>query len=164
MRAQNKMHPASTVDRVREYCTAYPPTHFSLDEMVTMALVIELIADGRDPLDLALFIDWATGRLVGKLRRQPGMPVEAALFAQGLRGVDELSRSRFRRGFAALSSTKRRAVVESIEDGSATGGVWCEIPPRYFYRRFYTKVLHGMFAEKKEWGQIGILRSQDPGP
>ena len=91
------------------------------------------------------------------------MPSETELFARGLAGVDEVSRSRFGKAFADLTPAKRRAVVELVEDGKATGGVWCDVPSEYFYRRFYTKLAHGMFAEKKEWIQIGILRSVDPG-
>lgn len=131
--------------------------------MVTMAYAIEQIAPDRDPLELSLFVDWATGRLLGRLGQQPGMPTESELFPLGLQGIEDLSRARYGRGFSALSPARRRVVLESIEEGSASGGIWCEVPPRYFYRRFYTKVLHGMFAERKEWVQIGILRTADPG-
>jgi hypothetical protein len=150
-------------ERVQAYCASYPPSHFTIDAMVTMAYVIEQIAPDRDPLELALFMDWATGRLLGRLEQQPGMPNESDLFALGLQGIEESSRARYGRTFAALTPARRRALLDSVEDGAAQGNVWCDIPPRYFYRRFYTKVLHGMFAEKKEWVQIGILRSPDPG-
>jgi hypothetical protein len=150
-------------ERVGAHCAESAPAHFSTESMLTMACAIEAIAPGRDPLELALFMDWATGRLLGRMRRRAGMPGEHDLFNRGLTGIDQFSRQRYNRPFASLALPRRKALLESIEDGKATGGVWCEIPPQYWYRRFYTKLLHGMFAERKEWLRIGVLRTTDPG-
>jgi hypothetical protein len=152
-----------TVDRVRQHCAEYPPAHYTAQSMVTMALVIEQMAPDRDPVELMQFMDWATGRVIGRVSRKVGMPTETELFTQGLTAIDEVCRDKHGKPFAELTPSKRRAILESIEDGKATTGYWAQVPSDYFYRRFYTKLLHGMFAERKEWVQIGILRSADPG-
>ena len=153
----------SLAERVRTHCAENPPAHFTTDAMVTMACAIEQIAADRDPLELALFMDWATGRLVGRVGQEPGMPKERDLFPLGLAGIDEVSLARHGRPFHAITAARRKSIVDAVEDGCVQGGIWLTIPPRYFYRRFYTKVVHGMFAEKKEWLRIGILRTADPG-
>jgi len=153
----------STIDRVRSHCAVYPATNYTAESMVTMALVIEQMAPDRDPVELMQFMDWATGRVIGRVSRKVGMPTETDLFANGLSAIDDVCREKYAKPFAGLTPSKRRAVLESIEDGNVTTGYWSRVPSDYFYRRFYTKLLHGMFAERKEWVQIGILRSADPG-
>ena len=153
----------SIVDRVRRHCAAYPPAHYSAESMVTMALVIEQMAPDRDPVELMQFMDWATGRVIGRVSHKVGMPTETEMFANGLAAIDDTCREKYGKPFAALPPAKRRVVLEGIEDGKVTSGYWTQVPSDYFYRRFYTKLLHGMFAERKEWVQIGILRSADPG-
>jgi len=180
----------STIDRVRKHCALYPPAHYTTESMVTMALVIEQMAPDRDPVDLMQFMDWATGRVIGRcapqwsnpgtpanqnslrtnspnlaanVNRKTGMPTETELFANGLVAIDEVSRDKYGKPFAEVTPAKRKSILESIEDGNVTAGYWSQVPSNYFYRRFYTKLLHGMFAERREWVLIGILRSADPG-
>jgi len=153
----------STIYRVRKHCAVFPPAQYTAESMVTMALVIEQMAPDRDPIELMQFMDWATGRVIGRVSRKVGMPTETELFAKGLSAIDDVCREKYGKTFAELTPSKRRSVLEGIEDGKVTTGYWSQIPSDYFYRRFYTKLLHGMFAERKEWVQIGILRSADPG-
>ncbi|BDI28459.1 hypothetical protein CCAX7_005100 [Capsulimonas corticalis] len=148
--------------RVRSHFSRYTLTHYTVTELITMASAIERMAPGKNPMDLAGFMDWATGRLLGRLEQLPGMPNESELFPLGLMGINETSKNYYGSQFHELAPAQRDVVLRSIEDGVAPGSIWQRIPSDYFYRRFYTKVLHGLFAEQKEWTRIGILRSADP--
>src|SRR4051794_40719823 len=98
---------STLADRVRAQCEYSAPVHFSTEAMMTMAYAIEQITSDRDPLELACFVDWATGRLLGRLGQRPGMPNETDLFRQGLAGIEEMSLARFARAFPTLTSAQR---------------------------------------------------------
>lgn len=148
--------------RVRSHFSRYTLTHYTMTELITMTSAIERMAPAKNPMDLAGFMDWATGRLLGRLEQLPGMPNESELFPLGLMGINETSNNYYGQMFHELAPGQRDVVLRSIEDGVAPGSIWSRIPSEYFYRRFYTKLLHGLFAEQKEWTRIGILRSADP--
>ena len=153
---------AEMEQRVRNHFSRYTLAHYTVTELITMTSVIERMAPGKNPMVLAGFMDWATGRLLGRLEQLPGMPNESELFPLGLMGVNETSKNYYGYLFHELAPAQRDVVLRSIEDGVAPGSIWRNVPSDYFYRRFYTKLLHGLFAEQKEWTRIGILRSADP--
>lgn len=158
-----KRHNSTLADRIRELYGQHTPTHFTIDNIITMAYLIEQLTQERDPIELVRFMDWATGRLLGRLEQLPGMPNESELFLTGLEAIQETSLKKYSKPFHQITVLQRKNIVKNIEKGALKDECWKGIPSDYFYKRFYTKLLHGLFAEKKEWLQIGILRTADPG-
>jgi len=62
----------------------------------------------------------------------------AEAFRLGLRGLDELSRTRLRRDFADLDALRQDQILASVQRGIVVGESWAQISPR----RFFEELLH----------------------
>jgi hypothetical protein len=132
---------------------------FSEDEAATLGAMLQRLIPQEEGVDLVGFLDWATGRPLGRSDRQPGMPDEPELFRLGLQGINQTSLARFGSHFRELPGTQQDEVLQAIQEGQAEGEIWKRIPSKYFFIRFYGKALMGYFAHPKAWMRIGF-----PGP
>jgi len=135
---------------------------FSADEAATMATALERLIPQDEGVDLVGFMDWATGKPLGRGDRRPGMPEEAVLFHQGLSGLDQTSQARYGCRFQELAAEQRDEVLRAVQQGQAEGAVWQSIPGDYFFQRFYGKALQGYFAHPKVWMRIGFMGASYP--
>jgi gluconate 2-dehydrogenase gamma chain len=88
----------------------------------------------REPfLAIARAIDFrlaqtAAGRWPGSVKY-----LDAASCRLGLQGLNELSQTRLRHDFARLDPVRQDQILFSLQNGSATGGVWTKLSPRRFF-------------------------------
>jgi gluconate 2-dehydrogenase gamma chain len=64
--------------------------------------------------------------------------LDAASCRLGLRGLNELSLARLQRDFAGLDPVRQDQILFSLQNGTASGGVWTKLSPR----RFFEGLLH----------------------
>ena len=117
------------------------PEFFDAHAFATLAaLCARLIPQPeREPfLGIARAIDFRAGQKAAG--RWPGAVqfLDAASIQLGLQGLDELSRTRLRRDFAQLDPVRQDQILSSLQNGTASGGVWNRISPR----RFFEELLH----------------------
>ncbi len=150
-------------ERLRTNFSREELEQFSPDEAATMAAALERLIPQDEGIDLVGFMDWATGKPLGRGDRRPGLPAEAELFHQGLRGLDQTSQARYHgHRFTTLPVEERDEVLRAVQEGRAEGDIWQAIPSDYFFQRFYGKALHGYFAHPKAWMRIGFMGAAYP--
>lgn len=135
--------------------------HFSHDEGVLLKAALDRLIPqpAEEYLDLVGFIDWAVDKPLGRGDRQEGLPPEEVLFHAGLRGLQETAHAMFGADFTALGGEQQDAVLAALQEGSAKGGVWREIPAQQFFIKLLTKALTGYCAHPFSWLRMGF-----PGP
>ncbi|MFO0754698.1 MAG: gluconate 2-dehydrogenase subunit 3 family protein [Thermodesulfovibrionales bacterium] len=135
--------------------------HFSREETrILEAALARMIPQGPDEnIDLAGFVDWAVGKPLGRGDRREGLPPEEVLFRRGIGGIQETSREMFRTDFTALSEDRQDEVLAALQEGSAKGETWREIPSRQFFVKLLMKALTGYCSHPLAWMRMGF-----PGP
>jgi hypothetical protein len=136
--------------------------HYDDAQAATMRALLRQLIPEDEGIDLVGFMDWATGRPLGRGDKRPGMPEEAELFKLGLQGLDQTAQTLHGHDFRGLDSSQQEAIISSVANGSAEGAVWKQIPPDYFFERFYGKALHGYFAHPRVWMRIGFMGASYP--
>ena len=61
-----------------------------------------------------------------------GRFLEPESFALGLRGLNDLARTRLRCDFAKLDSVRQDQILHSLQNGTAGGSIWATLSPRDF--------------------------------
>jgi len=100
----------------------------------------------REPfLGIARAIDY---RLAQKAAdRWPGSAqfLDAASCRLGLQGLNELSHARLQRDFARLDPMRQDQILFSVQNGTASGGIWAKLSPRLFFEELLheaTEIYH----------------------
>jgi gluconate 2-dehydrogenase gamma chain len=136
--------------------------NFSEVETSTMRAAIRRLIPEDEGIDLVGFMDWAVEKPLGRGDRRPGMPGELELYRLGLLGLDQAAQARSGQDFRAHGGEEQDSVLSAVQNGSAPGAVWQQIPPDYFFERFYAKLLHGYFAHPRVWMRIGFMGASYP--
>lgn len=119
----------------------YEPGFFDSHELLTLAsLCARLIPQPeREPfLGIARAIDFRAAQKAAGLWPGSVQFLDAASVQLGLRGLDEISRARQQRDFHQLDAVRQDQILSSLQNGTASGGVWNTISPR----RFFEELLH----------------------
>lgn len=149
-------------ERLRSNYTQEVLAQFSQEEAITMRAVLERLIPQSEGVDLAGFIDATAGIPFGRGDRAPGMPGETELFHQGLIGIDQSSVARHGRRFIELADDERDDLLRALQKREAEGEIWESIASDYFFKRFYSKALHGYFAHPRVWMRIGFMGASYP--
>ncbi|MCC6347423.1 MAG: gluconate 2-dehydrogenase subunit 3 family protein [Nitrospirales bacterium] len=135
--------------------------HFSIEEagILEAALGRMVPQEPGEQIDLVGFVDWAVGKPLGRGDRQEGLPSEEILFSKGIAGIQETAREMFKSDFTVLKEHERDEVLTTIQEGSAKGRTWEEIPSRQFFIKLLIKAVTGYCAHPFAWMRMGF-----PGP
>jgi hypothetical protein len=149
-------------ERMRTSYTRERLEQFSEDEARTMRAMLERLIPQSEAIDLAGFIDWAAGRPLGRGDKAPGALEEVELFHKGLAAIDATAEERHGARFDLLDAEKRDALLGEIQRGETEGDLWSAISSALFFKRFYSKALHGYFAHPRAWMRIGFPGASYP--
>ncbi|HPL62481.1 MAG TPA: gluconate 2-dehydrogenase subunit 3 family protein [Syntrophales bacterium] len=134
---------------------------FTPDEAALLKSVLDRLIpqDEGERVDLVGFLDWAVGKPLGRGDRREGMPPEEDLFRKGLSGIEGSAQAAFGKRFAELGGDEQDRLLTAVQEGSAPGPVWDEIPSSCFFSVLLTKALTGYCAHPLVWLRMGF-----PGP
>jgi hypothetical protein len=143
-------------ERMREGYSRDRLEQFSEPEARTMRAMLEQMIPQSEGIDLVGFIDQTAGQPFGRGDRSPGAPNEVDLFHAGLAAVEESARQRHDVRFDELGAEERNELLGRIQRGEIKDGLWSTTSSATFFKRFYSKALHGYFAHPRVWMRIGF--------
>lgn len=133
---------------------------FTPGEGELLKAILKRLIPEDEGIDLVGFLDWAVDKPLGRGDRLEGMPDEAVLFREGLKGVEESVKAGYAKdSFKELSPEEQDGFLTALQEGKLEGGVWGRIPPSYFFIKLLTKALTGYCSHPLAWMRMGF-----PGP
>ena len=147
----------------------FTPTEFALLEIVSSRLISGLHNS------LAAQIDSRLAKGKGKGWRFDSLPPDTDMYRLGLRGLEELAQSQHGSSFAELTALEMDELLETIQRGEVSGGVWETLPAARFFTELLTELteLHYShplaqleigyvgFADAHGWQHVGLNSPQD---
>ena len=142
---------------------------FALLEAVSARLIPQLYGS------LAAQIDARLHNGEGKGWRFDALPPDGAMYQLGLRGINELARTRHGSSFAELAPLEMDALLGAVQRGEVSRGVWETLPAARFFEELLTELteLHYShplaqleigyvgFADAHGWQQVGLSNPRD---
>jgi len=119
---------------------------------VAEARTLEAVCDRIIPADQDPGAAWAgvvnyiDVQLAGHYRKQQ------KAYRDGIAGVDESSRAKFGRAFAALSPDEQDGVLKDLESGRADGGIWKRRSSRQFFSMVVRHTMEGFYGDPRHGG------------
>ena len=133
----------------------FNPVEWEILEAVALRLVPQ--PERPAPIPIAPWIDEKLHHDRGDGFRYDDMPPMREAWRLGLQGVHEESQRLFRASFTVLSSHQQDAVLRAIQDGTAAGGVWEQLPPQRFFTTVLLKeVVGAYYSHPAAWSETGF--------
>jgi hypothetical protein len=132
---------------------------FTEKEARMMKTVCFLLTDDQreDPLQFVVnHIDQTLHSDIGEGQRKPGLPPASKLIRDGLKGLSQLSKSRYKKEFADLESSEQQQLLTVIsQQSSTTAPGWNGIPPQAFFNKLLSMTLEAYYSHPTVWSEIG---------
>ena len=151
----------------------FHPLFFDLANFECLSVVCDrLMAQDSNSriLNVAVHIDERLHRKTGNGWRYDNMPADDQMYMKGLKGISETAQLAFNKIFIGLTDDQQVEVLRSIQQGSAKGVVWQELPPQRFFEELLAEATEIFFshplvqdemgyagmADAKGWERIGL--------
>lgn len=115
------------------------------------------------PINLAGALDERLADDTGDGWRYAALPPDADAYRQGLQGLDERAQSLFGSVFVALDGAQQDAVLQALQDGRATDGVWAALPAERFFEELLADLVQLYYSDpisQEEIGYVGMADAQ----
>jgi len=158
-----------TREVVRKRLEEIPPIRFFTEnEARTLKAVAELIVPQPDRaetekvpivphIDEKLFKDQRDGY------RYEDLPEQREAWRMGLKGIDDSAREFFGAKFIELDSTSQNNILERVEKGDVSGGVWQKMSAKRFFKRVLCgAVIKIYYSHPLAWNEIGYNGPSSP--
>lgn len=134
---------------------------FSEQEWQTLLAVCDRILPqpegGTAAVPIAPWIDRKLAQNRGDGYRYADMPPMREAWQLGLAGIDAESRHRFDEPFATTHATNQDAILEAIQQGDVTDGIWARLPPKRFFTTVLLKsIVAQYYAHPAAWSETGF--------
>lgn len=149
------------------------PLFFNPDDFEYLSVICDrLIAQdsNRRIVNIAVHIDERLQRKTGDGWRYDNMPADDLMYMKGLKGISETAQLYFNKSFIDLTDNQQVEVLRFIQQGSADGPIWQELPPQRFFEELLAEATEIFFshplvqaemgyagmADAKGWERIGL--------
>lgn len=129
-------------------------------EMLSIVCDRLMAQDSNDRIvNCAIFIDERLSKNNCDGWRYNSLPPDNELYLEGLPGIRELALQLYNRTFNELTEHFQLEILQSLQNGTAKGGVWEKIPPQLFFEEVLaetTEIFYSYPLVQEEFGYIGM--------
>ena len=139
------------------------PSFFDTASFAILQAVSDRLIPQSHGIDLAGALDRRLAINTGDGWRYNTMPPDAIAHRLGLRGIEESAQIRFDRGFVSLSETEQDTLLNSIQQGTAPGETWQQIPASRYFEELLTELTETYYSHplaQEEIGYVGMADAQ----
>lgn len=124
--------------------------HFFSDELFNLlSIVCDRLMDQDTEnrvVNVAVFIDERLKANTCDGWRYNDMPPDDEMLVKGLEGINETAVIIFQKKFIDLKKEEQLKILKEIQQGSAAGNTWKELPPKKFFQELLAEAVEIFFS------------------